>query len=678
MIHVSSYAPRWLQLVMLAGIVLLLMACNTGRSAASPGLGGNQQTSAQTSAPGVPLNVNNVNDLVTYNGTVDVTWHPSEPNGTVIDHYDVVEIHSDNTIGATIASVPASGSLSWKQTGLNLCTYYRFGVKAVTATREESSVAFPLHQAFTSGSFLAPGNEPKTVIVMAMGVNSQIAGGTMYPLSRQSYCTTYDGIIPTTNAPAPLQSLLDGWDNQDYRTHVIDKTGPNGFGAGNRMLDSLASRGAIILPMSYSKDTRLTGPSAAPTFTTAGYTPDNVGNTSPDQVAQWLDDELMSIHKTWHNANIIVVGHSAGGLAVELWWEQHGQYNAQGVVHAFSLDSPINGVANRLCTVFGVSAGCNAAGFGKALSSKLQQLWNDQETHDQEVFSLPNKFYKRSQIFTAVGTQGDTLYDAADGRACVISPGPVCVYQEGDNIGLDSQVFTTEPACNQEYYVMSPSNSCRAVVPPNFIDPCGHPSRYSYETKYGVLWGSLSTHSVVKNCKEVTDKIMTYFPPTSRATATENPLGKVDWTKVVTETDLGCNGPTGPHLGVQIDEKQFADVTGDGTKEAFVAVACVASTSSWPDRLEVFDGASDTAHPRLIATILDYKDGTDERGLRIGSNFGIPQSITISGRTVTVVSHGYAATDPDCCFSLKITDTFTWNGSGFTRGPRSVVQAKAP
>lgn len=161
-------------------------------------------------------------------------------------------------------------------------------------------------------------------------------------------------------------------------------------------------------------------------------------------------------------------------------------------------------------------------------------------------------------------------------------------------------------------------------------------------------------------------------------TTTENPLGKVDWTKAVTETDLGCNAPTGPNHGVEVDEKQFADVTGDGKKEAFVAVACVASTSSWPDRLEVFDGASDPAHPRRIATLLDYKDGTDERGLRIGSNFGIPQSITISGRTITVVSHGYASTDPNCCFSLQITDTFTWNGSGFTRGPRSVVQAKAP
>ena len=177
----------------------------------------------------------------------------------------------------------------------------------------------------------------------------------------------------------------------------------------------------------------------------------------------------------------------------------------------------------------------------------------------------------------------------------------------------------------------------------------------------------------------------TFVIPTtasSSPTPTKNPLGKVDWTKVVTETDLGCNdttlGHVGPNLGVLVDEKQFADVTGDGKEEAFVAVACVASTSSWPDRLEVFDGASDPAHPRLIATLLDYKDGADERGLRIGSNVGIPQSITISGRTVTVVSLGYAPTDPDCCPSRQITDTFTWNGSSFTRGSRSMVQAKAP
>jgi hypothetical protein len=148
-----------------------------------------------------------------------------------------------------------------------------------------------------------------------------------------------------------------------------------------------------------------------------------------------------------------------------------------------------------------------------------------------------------------------------------------------------------------------------------------------------------------------------------------NPLGNVDWSKVITPTTLGC---IGDHPSVTVDEKQFADVTGDGKAEAFVAVACTAQTSSWPDRLEVFDGASSATAPRLMTTLLDYQDGTDQRGLRMGKDVGLPQSISISGAKVTVVSYSYAARDANCCFSQRVTDTFTWNGKGFTRGQRSI------
>src|SRR5207237_1095067 len=41
-----------------------------------------------------------------------------------------------------------------------------------------------------------------------------------------------------------------------------------------------------------------------------------------------------------------------------------------------------------------------------------------------------------------------------------------------------------------------------------------------------------------------------------------NPLENVDWMRVVTQTELGCDNPDyGPHLGVEVDAKQFADVT---------------------------------------------------------------------------------------------------------------------
>jgi len=149
-------------------------------------------------------------------------------------------------------------------------------------------------------------------------------------------------------------------------------------------------------------------------------------------------------------------------------------------------------------------------------------------------------------------------------------------------------------------------------------------------------------------------------------------LKETDWTNVVTEKELGCTPPVSsgdPH-GVQVDAKQFADVTGDGKPEAFVAVACVGSTESWPDRLEVFDGASAPAHPQRIVTLLDYQDGTDGPhglGLRI-------QSIKVSGKQVMVISKGWLPGECFACGDRQVTDTFTWNGTRFIRGSRSVVR----
>ena len=154
--------------------------------------------------------------------------------------------------------------------------------------------------------------------------------------------------------------------------------------------------------------------------------------------------------------------------------------------------------------------------------------------------------------------------------------------------------------------------------------------------------------------------------PTKSASSLEG----VDWTKMVTSTELGCNTPTGPGHGVEVDAKQFADVNGNGNAEAFVAAACVGSTESWPDRLEVFDGASDPAYPRRIATLLNYQDGTDGNrgyGLRV-------QSITVSGKQVTVVSKGWLPGECFACGDRLVTDTFTWNGKSFIRGARSVTK----
>jgi hypothetical protein len=137
-------------------------------------------------------------------------------------------------------------------------------------------------------------------------------------------------------------------------------------------------------------------------------------------------------------------------------------------------------------------------------------------------------------------------------------------------------------------------------------------------------------------------------------------LASVDWTKAV--RDVNCE-ESGHGLGV--DSVQYQDVTGDGRPDAIVAVSCIPVTSSWAQKVEVFDGSSDPANPKEIAILLDYSDGTDERGLREAVS-------QVFGNTIFISSLGYRPQDANAGTSLQVMDTFTWNGHGFVRGVRSV------
>ncbi len=164
-------------------------------------------------------------------------------------------------------------------------------------------------------------------------------------------------------------------------------------------------------------------------------------------------------------------------------------------------------------------------------------------------------------------------------------------------------------------------------------------------------------------------------PHTGPHSATPVTMQAVDWTQVV--NDLGCTQSGAPDRGVQVDEIQFADVTGDSKPEVFVAVSCVPETTNRPSRLDVFDGASDPMRPHRIATLLGEATGPNGKGLLLGANRGSDPnpSITIDGPKVTVVSVGYAAQDTDCCPTLQIVDTFTWTATRFARGPRKTAEA---
>jgi hypothetical protein len=61
-----------------------------------------------------------------------------------------------------------------------------------------------------------------------------------------------------------------------------------------------------------------------------------------------LQDEIASIHQVFPHTPIIVIGHSNGGLIAEQWWLNLGSNHPMGVIHVFSLDSPLNGVATAV------------------------------------------------------------------------------------------------------------------------------------------------------------------------------------------------------------------------------------------------------------------------------------------------------------------------------------------
>lgn len=423
-----------------------------------------------------------------------VTWQAPVPNGVQFDHYNIVEVHADGTPGVIVDTVSASTLSdtisSTASLAINPCEYYRFGVVAVGTNSSQSTIAYPLTPVYAQG---LPASSPKVVVVLLQGVGSHIGGGAFDPLTTSS-CTSSDGLIPVSGDPAPLQDMVDQWNNINVTDHgrVQGDHGP-GPGAGNQMIDTLASQGAVVLPFSYT-DAKLSRSGGSPTFKFTGYDAGNVGNTYPDAAAHTLDTEIRSIHKVWHSAHIVVVGHSNGGLIAELWWILDGQHHARGVVHAFSLDSPLNGVANSSCTVPGIGALCGLGHVGPALADTYSQLWDGQTILDPKIEALA----QRRPIFTAVGTTGDPLYDGGNG-----------VNSHNVTLGLVSQVYFSEPSCHDSGWDLE-SRDC-TVVGPSFLDPCGPLDDGHFP--YGLATGGLWRYGVVKNCPGVVGKIMTYVMP---------------------------------------------------------------------------------------------------------------------------------------------------------------------
>jgi len=446
-------------------------------------------TAADGSCPFLPTGVSKprpnppqkVTNIGTSAGNVLVAWQPPVPNGAILDHYNVIEIAFGGQPRGVVAKLPATATdLSSIIQNLNLCTYYTFGVTVVGSDGQESTIALPAKQAFTQGS---PKSPPTTVAILVSGINTDIASGTFNPLDVFDYCTTLDGLNPNSaNSayPAPLAGMNRIWNMEDDPQHSP------GFGAGNRMIDTIASKGAIVLPFSYTHAT-LTGPASAPIFRFEAFDAAKIARTFPDAAAATLNDEIRSVHGVWPDARIVVVGHSNGGLVSELWWILYGSKKSQGVVQVFSLDSPLNGILSDICTTFI----CGPAGVGKQLADTYNALWLNQATLDPRYVNLDEK----NNLFTPIGTVGDPVYDPPDFSINVFNKN-----------GLLSQLYFSEPSCAKSGFDLA-SSAC-SLVGKDFLDPCG-PLDDGGPPLFGVP-GSLWLHSVVKNCPGVIAKVMLY------------------------------------------------------------------------------------------------------------------------------------------------------------------------
>ncbi len=139
---------------------------------------------------------------------------------------------------------------------------------------------------------------------------------------------------------------------------------------------------------------------------------------------------------------------------------------------------------------------------------------------------------------------------------------------------------------------------------------------------------------------------------TTTPTATDA-LAGVQWPNFVRDCSIDEGGSG---LGTVIDDVVKGDVTADGRVDTLVVDRCNASTSSWPQQIEVFDGASDPAHPTRLAKLLKG-DPNYPRDVRVTVD---------SGGRVVVVGQGLSASAPLCCPDLEIRRVFTWSNGSFS------------
>jgi hypothetical protein len=301
--------------------------------------------------------------------------------------------------------------------GAYLDVYQRVGPPggtppAVTPTPSLTPTATPTPSGPRGGC--RPTNPPRVVVVMAMGLNSDLNLPDNYsynPLT-QDQCNVAQQKHPNL----VLQQL----------GRTFDSYGPgSGSTSGPFLMTSLAKAGALILPFSYNYAGFADPPGRPPRFFVNGY-PLQAPNEAEIIAQDWrLDNELVSIRKQWPSAKIILIGHSNGGLVIKQWWRnwdgQHGgpdhattKWNVVGV---YSLDGPINGGSSPIEVLeytqpVGTCPDISSQLPCALLAQEFSSLWYQYALvqHDDTAMALTEKIPDRA-IFTPLGTRGDVVME---------------------------------------------------------------------------------------------------------------------------------------------------------------------------------------------------------------------------------------------------------------------------
>jgi len=145
-------------------------------------------------------------------------------------------------------------------------------------------------------------------------------------------------------------------------------------------------------------------------------------------------------------------------------------------------------------------------------------------------------------------------------------------------------------------------------------------------------------------------------PPPATPAEKSPPAGQggqssdVDWKRVAFRA-LGCKHHADLPKRAEVQHLGHADLTGDGRRDAIVAASCPTTTSTHAVHVFVF-GADSSTEPLLTIGKDAYLRTVDVR---------------TRGRVLTVDSEALSDDAPLCCSDLRITQSWKWTGSAFTR-----------